>query len=316
VRDNETFRPGLAGRICIIAAVALLSACCGGTARAAVTTGGAGTPGAAPTPKGSPAGAADPAPSSGAVTLLSAQATPRKSYFFGYRYPRFGFSIASTQAQNDLQVNVVNASGEIVRSFFRNDVAPEVPVSLRWDGTAAEGRPARNGRYSFQVVPQGSPAAARRATASASVTAGFALYGYAFPVLGAHDFGGAGGRFGAPRSGHTHQGQDVMAECGMPLVAARGGTVQYSRYEANAGNYVVIDGKGTPNDFMYAHLAEPSPLREGETVRTGQPIGIVGDTGDATACHLHFEIWGPPGWYEGGSPFDPLPDLEKWDRYS
>ena len=67
---------------------------------------------------------------------------------------------------------------------------------------------------------------------------------------------------------------------------------------------------------MYAHLAEPSPLQTGELVRTGQPIGIVGDTGDATACHLHFEIWTAPGWYEGGSPIDPLPYLEKWDGYS
>ncbi len=58
---------------------------------------------------------------------------------------------------------------------------------------------------------------------------------------------------------------------------------------------------------MYAHLAEPSPLQAGETVRTGQPIGIVGDTGDATACHLHFEMWGAPGWYEGGSPSTPSP---------
>ena len=39
------------------------------------------------------------------------------------------------------------------------------------------------------------------------------------------------------------------------------------------------------------HLAEPSPLKVGDLVRTGQPIGIVGDTGDATACHLHFELW-------------------------
>lgn len=314
MRDNEFSSSGLAGPICIIAAIVAMTAC--GAASAAVSTGGAGTPGAAPTPKGSPAGAADPVPSAGAVTLTSAQAAPRKSYFFGYRYPRFAFTIGSSQSQNDLQINVVDAAGEVVRSFFRNDVGPDLPVSLRWDGTTAEGRPARNGRYTFQVVPQGSTAAARRATVSASVTAGFALYGYAFPVLGAHDLGGAGGRFGAARSGHTHQGQDVMAECGTPLVAARGGTVQYNEYEANAGNYVVIDGKGTPNDFMYAHLAEPSPLQPGDSVRTGQPIGIVGDTGDATACHLHFEIWGPPGWYEGGSPFDPLPYLEKWDAYS
>jgi murein DD-endopeptidase MepM/ murein hydrolase activator NlpD len=124
------------------------------------------------------------------------------------------------------------------------------------------------------------------------------------------------GRFGAPRAGHTHQGQDTMAACGTPLVAARGGTVQYSGYQSAAGNYVVIDGKGTPLDFMYAHLAEPSPLQTGEPVRTGQPIGVVGETGDATACHLHFEIWTAPGWYQGGSPIDPLPFLEQWDRYS
>jgi Peptidase family M23/FlgD Ig-like domain len=314
VRNERTSRPGLAGRIYIIAAMAMLAAC--GTASAAVTTGGAGTPGAAPTPKGSPSGAADPAPSSGAVTLVSAQATPRKSFFFGYRYPRFGFAIGSTQAQNDLQINVVDAAGAVVRSFFRNDVAPEAPVSVRWDGTTSEGRPARNGRYSFQVVPQGSTAAARRAAASASVSASFALYGYAFPILGAHDFGSGGSGFGSARSGHTHQGQDVMAACGLPLVAARGGTVQINKYEASAGNYVVIDGKGTPNDFMYAHLAEPSPLQVGETVRTGQPIGIVGNTGNSQGCHLHFEMWGAPGWYEGGSPFDPLPYLLKWDRYS
>jgi murein DD-endopeptidase MepM/ murein hydrolase activator NlpD len=314
VRDNEMFRLGFAGRISILATLAALTVC--GAASAAVATGGAGTPGSAPTPQGSPSGAADPAPSSGAISLVSAAASPRKSFFFGFRYPRFSFTIASSQAQNDLQVNVVNAAGEIVRSFYRSDVAPNVAAAVRWDGTTSEGRPARNGRYTFQVVPQGGTVAARRAGASTTVATGFALYGYAFPVLGAHDFGSGEAGFGAARSGHTHQGQDVMAACGLPLVAARGGTVQYNKYEAGAGNYVVIDGKGTPNDFMYAHLAEPSPLLEGETVRTGQPIGIVGDTGNSSACHLHFEIWGAPGWYEGGSPFDPLPELLKWDKYS
>ena len=314
MRDNEMSRSGFTGRICILVALAVLAAC--GTASAALTTGGAGTPGSAPTPKGSPSGAADPAPSSGAISLVSATAAPRKSFFFGFRYPRFSFTIASSQPQNDLQVNVVNATGEVVRSFYRSDVAPNVPTSVRWDGTTAEGRPARNGRYTFQVLPQGGTVAARRASASNAVAAGFALYGYSFPVLGAHDFGSSAAGFGAARSGHTHQGQDVMAACGLPLLAARGGTVQYNQYEASAGNYVVIDGKGTPNDFMYAHLAEPSPLRPGETVRTGQPIGIVGDTGNSSACHLHFEIWGEPGWYEGGSPFDPLPYLLRWDKYS
>jgi murein DD-endopeptidase MepM/ murein hydrolase activator NlpD len=139
---------------------------------------------------------------------------------------------------------------------------------------------------------------------------------FVFPVPGPHDFGTSGSRFGAGRAGHTHQGQDVMAECGAPLIAARGGQVQYAGYEDTAGNYLVIDGKGTGFDMAYMHLAEPSPLQAGDLVRAGQPIGVVGDTGSATACHLHFEIWASPGWYEGGGPIDPLPYLLRWDRYS
>jgi len=313
VRNNEIARSHLAGKVSIFVIVALLGVCCG-TAPAAV--GGAPTPSGAPPPPSSPAGVPTIGPSAGALSLVAAETTPRKSFYFGLRIPRLSYTIGSNQPQNDLRIDVVDAAGAIVQTFYRNDVAPNLPASIRWDGTTIEGRPARNGRYSFRIGPQVEAPVARKATASTALSLSFALYGYAFPILGAHELSLSGGRFGAARSGHTHQGQDVMAACGTPLVAARGGIVQYAEYEANAGNYVVIDGKGSPNDFMYAHLAEPSPLQVGETVRTGQPIGIVGDTGDASGCHLHFEIWGAPGWYEGGSPFDPLPYLEKWDAYS
>ncbi|MGV1048875.1 MAG: M23 family metallopeptidase [Solirubrobacterales bacterium] len=311
---KRKLRLRLAGPISISAALALAAIF---ATAAAATTGGAFTPTAAPPPPSSPAGAPAAAPSAGELSLVAAETAPRKSFYFGYRFPRLDFTLGSTQPQNDLRVDVVNSTGEVVRTFYREDVAPNVPTKIRWDGTTAEGKPARNGRYSFRIGPQVATApAARKATASTALSLGFTFYGYAFPILGAHEFGMGAGRFGAGRSDHTHQGQDVMAACGTPLVAARGGTVQYAGFQYAAGNYLVIDGKGSPNDFMYAHLAEPSPLRSGDTVRTGQPIGIVGDTGDATACHLHFEIWAAPGWYEGGSPFDPLPELEKWDAYS
>lgn len=309
-------RPGQAIQIGIAAVIALLT-CFASVATAATATGGAGTPGAAPTAKGSPSGAPSSAPSAGALTLLAAQTTPRKSFYFGYRYPRLSYTIGSSQPQNDLRIDVVDSAGAIVKTFYREDVAPDVENKVRWDGATNEGKPARNGRYSFRISPQTPTApAARKASTTTPLSLAFAFYGYAFPILGAHEYGMSAGRFGAGRSGHTHQGQDVMAACGTPLVAARGGIVQYSGYQGAAGNYVVIDGRGTGYDFMYAHLAEPSPLSTGDTVRTGQPIGIVGETGDAQGCHLHFEMWGPPGWYEGGSPFDPLPYLEKWDAYS
>lgn len=309
-------RSGPIGKIGVIA-LALL-ACLAGTAAAETATGGAAGPGSAPTPKGSPSGTPAASPSAGTLTLVAAETTPRKSFYFGYRYPSISFTIGSTQAENDLRIDVVGSGGEVVKTFYRENVAPNVATKVRWDGTTDEGRPAHNGRYSFRIGPQAPSAApaARKATASTTLSLGFSFYGYAFPVLGKHEFELGAGRFGAPRSGHTHQGQDVGAACGTPLVAARGGQVQYAGYQSAAGNYLVIDGRGTGFDFMYAHLAEPSPLHTGETVRTGQPIGIVGDTGDATGCHLHFEMWTPPGWYEGGEPIDPLPYLEKWDKYS
>jgi murein DD-endopeptidase MepM/ murein hydrolase activator NlpD len=314
---NGSVRPTAVGNIFVVAIIALLAYFAGGAA--AATTGGAGTPGAAPAAKGSPSGAPASAPSAGALTLVAAETTPRKSFYFGYRYPKLTYTIGSSQPENDLQIDVLDAAGEVVKTFYRENVAPDAPSKVRWDGTTNEGRPARNGRYSFRIGSQsavGTVPTARKGTASTTLSLGFAFYGYAFPILGSHEYGMSAGRFGAARSGHTHEGQDVMAACGTPLVAARGGTVQYSGYQGAAGNYLVVDGRGTPYDFMYAHLAEPSLLNTGETVRTGQPIGIVGETGDATGCHLHFEMWSAPGWYEGGSPFDPLPYLEKWDAYS
>lgn len=310
-----------------MATAALLA---GLTGAASAATGGAASPGgtpARPSPAGSPEAGA---PSAGELSLLSATTAPRKAFYYGFRYPQLRFEIDSTQAENDLRIDVVDSEGKPVKRFFRNDVRPRIEVSVRWDGTTTRGRPAPSGRYRFRIVPQSGDAAARqslarsirrarrRASSSGShpVRLGFAIFRFAFPLLGPHDFGGAGSRFGAGRSGHSHQGHDVMARCGQTVVAARGGRVQFSGYQGAAGNYVVIDGRGTGYDTAYMHLLRPSPLRKGMRVRTGQPIGRVGSTGSSTTCHLHFELWAPPGWYEGGRPVDPLPHLRRWDRYS
>lgn len=136
--------------------------------------------------------------------------------------------------------------------------------------------------------------------------------GWAFPIRGAHNYGTAINRYGAPRSGHTHQGQDVMANCGLPLVAARGGTVVAAGAGGDAGNYLAVHTTDTPYDYFYAHLRSLALVREGQTVTTGQLVGYVGETGDATACHLHIELW-QGRWWAGGHTIDPLPFLKAWD---
>ena len=136
-----------------------------------------------------------------------------------------------------------------------------------------------------------------------------------FPVRGSHDYGGAGARFGAGRDGHIHQGQDVMAACGTKLVSAVAGKVQYRAYQGSAGNYVVIDSRGSNVDLVYMHLQKPALVAPGHWVGAGQKIGLVGATGNAEGCHLHFEYW-RGDWYGGGEPVDPLPYLKAWDKTS
>jgi murein DD-endopeptidase MepM/ murein hydrolase activator NlpD len=133
-----------------------------------------------------------------------------------------------------------------------------------------------------------------------------------FPVAGAHTIGQG---FGAARSGgRRHEGQDIMSACGTPLVAVSRAKVKFVSFQSLAGNYVVIRNKRLHQDYMYAHLATRASVTKGQVVQPGQQIGIVGQTGDATACHLHFELW-LGKWYRGGHPVNPLPYLQAYAGY-
>jgi murein DD-endopeptidase MepM/ murein hydrolase activator NlpD len=133
-----------------------------------------------------------------------------------------------------------------------------------------------------------------------------------FPVAGSHSMGQG---FGAARSGgRSHQGQDIMAACGTPLVAVSRAKVKFVSFQSLAGNYVVIRNKRLHQDYMYAHLASRASVTKGQIVMPGQQIGIVGRTGDATACHLHFELW-LGKWYRGGHAVNPLPYLQTYAGY-
>jgi murein DD-endopeptidase MepM/ murein hydrolase activator NlpD len=134
-----------------------------------------------------------------------------------------------------------------------------------------------------------------------------------FPVAGAFTWGGSSSRFGAARTGHRHQGQDLPAAEGTPLVAVVTGTISWRAYQSGgAGHYLVLDSDAEDYNYVYMHLQSGSLLmRKGDRFAAGQHIANVGSTGGSEGPHLHFEIWDGP-WYAGGHPIDPYPFLKSW----
>ena len=110
--------------------------------------------------------------------------------------------------------------------------------------------------------------------------------------------------WGAPRPGdRRHQGQDIFAPRGTPVVSATRGIVTRVSENRLGGNSVSVFGPGGRR-YYYAHLADYAEgLKPGDVVQPGTVLGYVGNTGNArtTPPHLHFGIYGP------GGAIDPLP---------
>lgn len=85
-----------------------------------------------------------------------------------------------------------------------------------------------------------------------------------------------------------HRGQDIVAPCGEPIHAAHDGVVQTASYWGTYGNWILLDNGGGIATG-YAHASQIL-VSVGQHVKTGQVIGLVGQTGAATGCHLHLEV--------------------------
>jgi murein DD-endopeptidase MepM/ murein hydrolase activator NlpD len=164
------------------------------------------------------------------------------------------------------------------------------------------------------------PAATPPSTSSPAVEAGVPTPaqtladGAVFPVVGAHNFGSPENVFGAPRGGYVHQGQDVLTAEGTPVVAPLAGTILTTSYQEGGAGYYAVEETPIGFDLMFAHCQASSlAVGAGQAVAAGQSLCRAGQTGDATAPHLHFEMW-VGGWQAAsGHPIDPLPYLQAWE---
>ena len=118
--------------------------------------------------------------------------------------------------------------------------------------------------------------------------------GFIWPLVGP-----IGDYFGSPRGGGTyHQGLDISAPTGTPIVAAAPGQVVLASAGYGYGNYVVIR-HDNGYETLYAHFSQIYVV-QGQWVAQGETIGTVGSTGWTTGPHLHFEV------RQGGAAIDPL----------
>jgi murein DD-endopeptidase MepM/ murein hydrolase activator NlpD len=109
------------------------------------------------------------------------------------------------------------------------------------------------------------------------------------------------GTFTSPfgmRWGRLHAGIDIAAPTGTALRAADGGVVQIAGWTGGYGNYTCI-GHGGGISTCYAHQNSMG-VSVGQNVSQGQVIGTVGNTGNSTGPHLHFEV------RINGQPVDPM----------
>ncbi len=111
--------------------------------------------------------------------------------------------------------------------------------------------------------------------------------------------------FGDPRGGGTrsHEGQDIIATLGTPIVSPTEAVVTSTGFGDSAGNYVYTANPGGER-FRYMHLDEIADIKAGDTLAVGDFIGTVGDTGNAkgAGAHLHFEV-------RESEPLDPHPRI-------
>lgn len=112
----------------------------------------------------------------------------------------------------------------------------------------------------------------------------------AFPVRGNWRYTPA--TYYSLRSGgsRVHQGHDILGRIGTPIVSTTNGVIDkvFNRAAREGNGVIVVDDMGRRHGYF--HFRDPVQLREGQSVRAGDVLGVLGMSGSAVGPHLHYQI--------------------------
>ena len=114
---------------------------------------------------------------------------------------------------------------------------------------------------------------------------------FMWPVVG-------GGNYISQYYHYGHYAIDIAADYGSTVRAGGGGTVIFAGWKSNGGGYQVWIAHGSNLYTTYNHMSAVTVGR-GQRVGRGQQVGRIGQSGNATGPHLHFEVWIGPVWGSG-----------------
>ena len=132
-------------------------------------------------------------------------------------------------------------------------------------------------------------AAARRPASRGSGGASYTGGQFRWPVVG-------GGNYISQYFHDGHVALDIAGDYGSPVVAAAGGRVIFAGWKSNGGGWQVWISHGGGLYTTYNHMSGVA-VGNGQSVGRGQQVGRLGQSGNATGPHLHFEVW------RGGMPW-------------
>jgi murein DD-endopeptidase MepM/ murein hydrolase activator NlpD len=211
------------------------------------------------------------------------------------------YELEVTQAELETQLRAKQKSlaslqadrAELEAKFAEQEARLASTISLRADAADLVSKLDERFQAELALPPPGSSASGSSDGVPGPL--------YACPVSGPHAYADTFGQLHVhPGWSHIHQGNDIMAPYGAPIVSPIDG-VAVSGTDENAGLYVTVTGSGG-----FVQMLHMSAFGNLGAVKTGEVVGYIGTSGNASGPHTHFE------WHPGGGPaVDPYPHLNE-----